>query len=114
MNIWLRAAIASAVPAFVIVMVRAVLYAQSVAYEPGVAATELEKLPYFEAVKLLQSRANPTFGFSAFLNSARDWWFWQHLFAAWAMAAVVCFLSCALLILWARRSGNLTIRSTRP
>jgi len=104
MSIWLRAVIVSTALAFGLVMYQSVFHIQSVGYEPGVSAAELEKLKYFDAVKLLESRAKaPVFGFSVFLDEAQDWWFWQQVLIAWSNIAGLCFVTCAVLILWARR-----------
>ena len=97
-----KAVIVCTLVSFLVVVGNGILFARSTTYSPGVSATDLARLDYLEAVALMESRAQQTTGFSAFLDSADSVWFWQHFLASWAVLASICLLCCLLLNRWVR------------
>ena len=112
MTVWLRALLSSAIASAAFAAVSAFVLPKSTAYSPPLDWNEINKLPYEQAVSLIQSRSHVVYGFGHLLDNLRDSWFWQMFAIQWLLLALVCFVSCSVLLLWQlrviRKSGRAT------
>jgi hypothetical protein len=104
MNLWLRALLSSAIVSAAFSAVSAFVLPRSTAYNPPLDWNEINKLPYEQAVSLIQSRSHVVYGFGHALDNLSDSWFWQMFAIQWSLLAVVCFASCGVLLLWQSRA----------
>lgn len=112
MNVWLRALLSSAIVSAVVSAVSAFVLPKSTIYSPPLDWNEINKLPYEQAVSLIQSRSHVVYGFGHVLDNLRDVWFWQMFALQWLVFAVQCFASCCVFLLWQSRAIRKSGRAT--
>jgi hypothetical protein len=112
MNVWLRALLSSTIVSAIVSALSAFVLPKSVAYSPPLDWNEINKLPYEQAVSLINSRSHVVYGFGHVLDNLRDLWFWQAFAIQWLALIALCFVSCCVFLFWQSRAIRKSVPAT--
>ena len=99
---WMKAVVVSAVLSAVFVLGASILFGGGRSFPPEIEWERVNQMKYQDAQDYLYHRAQRTSGWEAFLQGARDPWYWQQLFYAWLAFFVFGLVCCGVFLRWLR------------